>query len=373
MTLQNLYVALDIKLYIVKKFHTSYYFVSDVTLNDFANAAVCKNRSKKSVNSAMSVIKQIEKKEDDNRSWEEKIEDFNGDFDFVEEENEDGTKSMVMKKKERRKKKISNTDMLAIYEENGVDYPIDIWFLISEHIRPEDVGRFAGICKTSFAVVCSAKFWFTLYKRFYKNVRDLPERLQPECMVRLYGLRSCVIRSLYIMYLPLVMNTINISEEYPHDLVKRQCVLVWYEKLKSKTWLYWFKLKEERGNIMCHRKSESHKPDLLEMLEDVWANTEEHCRILMVSCPRFISVPPVMGLKLSFISLTLSQGFSYYRMQMRFGSALNCGSRTMDGASSTEIVIDPVFTYRVLDWWHPMYPHSHTALSYLVSNQDHDQ
>lgn len=54
----------------------------------------------------------------------------------------------------------------TIDDSTGVNYPIDIWFLISEHIRPEDVGVFAAICKTSSAVTSTAKFWFSLYRRY---------------------------------------------------------------------------------------------------------------------------------------------------------------------------------------------------------------
>lgn len=343
----------------LNKQYSNTILVTDVTLNDFANASVIKNRAKKSA-----LIKQMEKTEDI-RPWDEKIEDFEADFDFVEEENEDGTKSVVIRKKERRRRKTEENS-----NGEGVDYPLDIWFLISEHVRPEDVGRFAGICKSTYAVVCSAKFWFSLYKRFYKNVAELPERLQPECMVRLYGLRACVIRSLYIMHKPLVANTMKISEERPwQDLVKRQCILVWHKKIQPQTWLYCFKLVENSHFHMCRGKEKSEKPDLLEMLDDVWANTEDHCRILMVSCPHFISIPPIMGLTLSCISLTLSQGFSYYRMQIRFGSGISCSGRPLDGSACTDVIIDPVLNYRVLDWWHPLYPHSQTT-PIVLSNQE---
>lgn len=40
---------------------------------------------------------------------------------------------------------------------SGKDYPIDIWFLLSEYIKPEEVGTFAAICRTSFEVVCTAR------------------------------------------------------------------------------------------------------------------------------------------------------------------------------------------------------------------------
>lgn len=304
--------------------------------------------------------------EEDNRSWEEKTEDFDGDFDFVEEENEDGTTSVVLKRAvtcQRRKK----TECAALYtNREGVEYPLDIWFLISEYIQPEDVRRFGGICRSTYTVVCSAKFWFSLYKRFYKNV-NLPERLQPECMVRKYGLKACVVRSLHFMY-PLFVNRIKAVttfEEHPHNLMKRQCVLMWHAKRKDK-WLYFFKLKEN-VNYELRRKQQQQKPqqqqqpDLIEMLDDVLANTEEGCRILQVSCPHFVPIPLVLGLTLTAVSLTLSQGFRHHRLQMAFGSGLSYMSRPVDSSSCVEVVLDPVINVRVLDWWHPLYPHSQTT------------
>lgn len=63
-------------------------------------------------------------------------------------------------KKNRRKK---------VNSENGdrdtFSYPMDIWQILSRYIKPEDVGRFAGICRSANAVVNSPSFWFSLYKR----------------------------------------------------------------------------------------------------------------------------------------------------------------------------------------------------------------
>lgn len=47
----------------------------------------------------------------------------------------------------------------------GIDYPVDLWFLISEHISPEMVIKFAIICKKSYYVTHTAKFWFHLLRR----------------------------------------------------------------------------------------------------------------------------------------------------------------------------------------------------------------
>lgn len=51
-------------------------------------------------------------------------------------------------------------------EEAGTnEYPSDFWYILSNYIRPEDVGRFAGICKNAYDAVNCASFWFSLYKR----------------------------------------------------------------------------------------------------------------------------------------------------------------------------------------------------------------
>lgn len=109
----------------------------------------------------------------------------------------------------RQRRKTTSTSE-NVEDLRGKVYPLDIWYLISEYIRPEDVGRFAGICKLSYAVVCSPKFWFSLYRRYvhiykrkHKSIACLPERLQPESMFRLYGLRTSVIRALFYLYSPL--------------------------------------------------------------------------------------------------------------------------------------------------------------------------
>lgn len=49
---------------------------------------------------------------------------------------------------------------------DGVDYPVDIWLVLSSYIRPEDVCRFALICRNAWTVTCTAAFWTRLYRRW---------------------------------------------------------------------------------------------------------------------------------------------------------------------------------------------------------------
>jgi hypothetical protein len=71
--------------------------------------------------------------------------------------------AVIVKRNPRRRKKTASEGGDG---DGGVEYPLDIWFLISEHILPEDVSTFARICKSALHVVSTAEFWFHLYKRY---------------------------------------------------------------------------------------------------------------------------------------------------------------------------------------------------------------
>ncbi|KRT83271.1 hypothetical protein AMK59_3706 [Oryctes borbonicus] len=335
----------------------------DVTLNDFANSTVCKNRLKKSSSNVTHVIKELE---EDNKGWDEKLDELEGDF--VETRDEDGNVKYVLQKTDGKKRsKSKNVTRNYRESQGGYDYPMDIWFLISEYIGPEDVGRFAGICKTSFAVTNTAKFWFNLYKRYYKSVPNLPERLQPECMLRFYGIRTSVVRALYYMYPPFVerLRATVTFEIHPDCLNRRLCICMWFHK-QNAYWYYCFKLKE--NNIQSRAKLSSYKkPDLIEMLEDVTANCEEHCRILEVSCKYFIAIPTIQGLTLNSALMTLSPTFRHHKLQMVFGSGATYVSHKPIGSSTTTVIIDGVINVKILDWWHPSYPHNHN-IDLLLNN-----
>lgn len=253
---------------------------------------------------------------EEEKSWDEKADEFEGEF--VKQEDDDGNVTYIIRKPEcrRRRKTISSSEDVKTVA--GKEYPIDIWYLISEYIRPEDVGRFASICKTSFEVVCTAKFWFELYRKHYASTPTLPEELQPECLVRKYGLRTAVIRALHYMYPPFVNKLKSISimviEHHPDVLRNRLCEKMWYFN-KEGRWCYCFKLRRKLDNTLQHSKPTDFRgPDLLEILDDVSANPDEHCRVLQITCKHFIHVPPVDGklLNVSMVINVLSSCFDHF-------------------------------------------------------------
>ncbi|KAK5649641.1 hypothetical protein RI129_000670 [Pyrocoelia pectoralis] len=343
--------------------------LGDVTINDFANADVVKTRQKKSTSNVTNVIKQNES----DKAWDE-IDDFEN-CDFVREVNEDGTYVVVLRKQshtDRKSKENCSSDSVHA----GNSYPLDIWFLISEYIRPQDVGKFAGICKASYAVVCSAKFWFSLYKRYYKYAPSLPHHLAPEHIVRFYGLRTSVIRALHFMYPPFCnkYKTISSSERHPVTLINKQCMTAFHKQGFES--IYCFKFKDYIPSALkrTNKSDNQRKPNVIEMLEDVTANPDENCCVLLVNCKQFIPIPCVEGFILKSALLTLSQGFRHHRLQLGFSSGVhNYSYNAVDGSDSITIILDPVLGVKVLDWWDPQYPYNHNMKYSLADKDESDE
>lgn len=166
------------------------------------------------------------------------------------------------------------------------EFPNDIWFLISEHVRPEDVIRFALICKQTYAITTTMKFWRNLYRRYHSAAIELPVRLQLDCMARPGGIRACAIRSLFFTYPLFVDRLQSQSHQDFHILIKRHLVQVWYQQINAGKFYYFFKLK--RKLIPGTRTFESEQlqridnKNAIKALRDVYSNTEEGCCLLVV-------------------------------------------------------------------------------------------
>ena len=64
-----------------------------------------------------------------------------------------GLSCAKMKKKCKKKK-----------NDKGQVYPIDLWYLISNHIAPESVATFSAICRGAHFVTHTIRFWNNLYR-----------------------------------------------------------------------------------------------------------------------------------------------------------------------------------------------------------------
>ncbi|CAL7940904.1 unnamed protein product [Xylocopa violacea] len=326
-------------------------FIGDVTIDDFANSSRTHARFKKAVVNVSSEVKLKEATEKEDL-WDKMTESEQNDLN----KSKKSIKYVLTNRRRGRRINISERSEIQETEEEGIDYPLDIWFIISEYISPEAVGKFARICRSSYYVTTSGKFWFHLYKSYYRFVPGLPERLQPQCMVRTHGLRACVIRTLHYTYFALKREIDDMSylrQDEPHSLIKRRCCLMWHKEGKMR-WYFYFKLKElpkTNRNQLKQQMKNKKTTDFLEMLEDINVNPEEGCKILRVTCLKYSMLPPVTGLILQSVSMTLMPGFKDHRIQLGFGTS------DVPHTLTNQVILNDVIHCQILDWWHPTYPH----------------
>lgn len=210
------------------------------------------------------------------------------DTDAISHDDDDEDDTVVANKMANLKlKQFTDT---AIGDEHIYNtYPIDLWYQISSHIDPEDVTRFALICKQTYAITTTMKFWRTLYKCHYDYRIELPIRLQPDCMARPGGIRACSIRSLYFTYAPFVQRLLKQPKQDFHLLTKCYVERFWFSQITSTKWQYFYKLKRKLMQGSRVAESEAlHRRNArsLKSLRDVYLNSEEGCALLIVSIKR---------------------------------------------------------------------------------------
>ena len=242
----------------------------------------------------------------------------------------------------------------------GIVYPLDLWFLLSCYITPEQVQTFALICQRASTAVSSQKFWMQLYWRHIVNTQSLPERLQPERIESRPGLKNRVIRALFQSYEPLkcrILQSIS-QQEGPDVLQFMHCSPWWYKqgllKKHTKVWAFYFRF-VQRSDFSLRQLRYLSK-EWFDKADFIWANTEEGCSILQVTCMNFLVVPPsVIGQTLTSVFINVSRNMRYNCVKMIFHKHRDDGKyRLSDGITVT---LDPVHDYRVMRWWHPCYHH----------------
>ncbi|XP_070758771.1 transmembrane protein 183A isoform X1 [Enoplosus armatus] len=271
-----------------------------------------------------------------------------------EEDGENETKVAHKKKNKRRKESSESSD--------GGEYPVDIWLMLASYIRPEDVCKFALICRNAWTVTCTAAFWTRLYRRHYRIDTDLPFRLQPDSIDRMRCLRACVIRSLFHLYEPFDLRISKIPalpESTPTTLHNSKCLLFWVRKVSGTRpealWEFNFKFIQQQGHGKNGRAKSLRMP---RQYEDVHTNPDSDCYVLQVTTLNFIFTPVVMGMTLTLFTMNVSTDMRHHRVRLLFqDSPIQRGKKRGD-QGGTQVVLDPVLSVRLMDWWHPQYPSS---------------
>lgn len=267
------------------------------------------------------------------------------------------------------KTEIASNKFESVSNQEGNVYSLDFWDMLGNFVKPEQVAVFGSICRSSYQVINSQGFWRRLFKRYYNPDAKIPARLQPECMERPQGLRACVIRMLHMTY-PLYRNEGERASVWadPHKLVGGVCDVSWINKLGRHQSMFYFKIREQtrkkesnalrliRESYYDNEGDDEHEK-LLEHLSNINYNPESGCRVLQVHLTCCTTIPPVLGLRLHQVSLSVSHGMRYHKLKLRFGSPRSDGQGPPDQQDTVQIVLDNVVNLRIMDWWHPDYPH----------------
>ncbi|XP_059723958.1 transmembrane protein 183A isoform X2 [Haemorhous mexicanus] len=247
----------------------------------------------------------------------------------------------------------------------GEEYPIDIWLLLASYIRPEDIVRFSLICKKAWTVTCTAAFWTRLYRRHYSLDAYLPLRLRPESMEKLHCLRACVIRSLFHMYEPFAARLSRnpaIPDSTPSTLKNSRCLLFWCKKIvgnrQEAMWEFNFKFKKQSPRFKS-KCCKGLQPPI--QYEEVHTNPDQDCCLLQITTFNFIFVPIVMGMTFTLFSISVSTDMRHHRVRLVFQDTPVRNGKKPRMEQGVQVVLDPVHSVRLLDWWHPQYPFSPKA------------
>lgn len=95
----------------------------------------------------------------------------------------------------------------SVSKTTAADFPIDVWHHIGKFVAPEDVGRFAKICRQTAFVTSTRPFWSNMYIKHVDQTSQyhrVPQELRREkVLAHRKGLRAKVIRALFYTHAPL--------------------------------------------------------------------------------------------------------------------------------------------------------------------------
>ncbi|CAH1271578.1 TMEM183A [Branchiostoma lanceolatum] len=370
---------------------------ADVTLQQFADAGgsqppssrVGKGEANAFVRQAKALChvqpsETLKMEEEDSVPWYEK--DWDSDHEETHAESDTELEEKLITTNQLNSKHVRpEHDNIDI----EVEYPMDLWFVLAPYIRPEDIGRFASICRNTWLLTRTIGFWRRLYNRHYLSSTQLPERLQPECMERTMCLRTCVVRSLFYLYAPFLqqVNTrAPVDQERFNGIIGSRCMYSWCSKGRTwlstqsgvrDVWFFYFKLQlpgRPPGGAY-HPRRRRKLWDVDEDNEDALVNPEDGYCILRIVAPHFIAVPgTVMGKVMADIKLALSGNMQNHCIMMNFSDQLcttrkkikaaNASNRARTKANCStmlgeRVILDPVKSIQVLNWWHPQYPYKY--------------
>nr|CAB3253431.1 hemicentin-1 [Phallusia mammillata] len=246
-------------------------------------------------------------------------------------------------------------------------YPLDLWFILSEYITPELVGKFALICKSSYFVTTSVAFYKQLWARHdpvfqpapctevQRNISFNVKRFINKANGR--QLRPNVIRGLYCCYPP--FKTRLKLDPYNEDLEKLygwKCLVQWHNSAGagySKRYVFNFKLKE--GDF-CNSKQAKHNDKKAKKL---CTTEEEECCVLQITCKEFVDFyrTQVSGLLLTKAHFNVSSDMMSRKIKLVFHKpAHKLALKHYRHDMGDVVILCSVLSHQIIRWWDPLYP-----------------
>ncbi|KAL8572794.1 hypothetical protein ACOMHN_024970 [Nucella lapillus] len=344
---------------------------NELTVYDFADSsrpAACARMKKGVTYSTIKEVKKLSsgpgleskmKEEEEELRWFEKDLD---DFDIpIPPDNEDGEGEDDLAEEAPantgRRCRVKRIQSSSAEGKQGMVYPVDLWYLLANHIAPEAVLKFSFLCKDAYETTRKCSFWRSLYKRYYTKEKELPTDLKTHAMERNHGLRARCIRALFFLDPPLAQR-VQLKgpfETDPHSLVGYRCLLVWHQPWQGK-WHFCFKLQRPSLRPPTTNMRPAYLEDVRNGYNNLFYNPEEGCCVLQVTSTHFASTSPhVMGQLLSAVHMTLSHNFHHQRLRLSFDSR-RVRETSASAGHALECVLDPAVAVRIFHWWDPNYP-----------------
>ncbi|PKU33811.1 transhypothetical protein [Limosa lapponica baueri] len=140
------------------------------------------------------------------------------------------------------------------------------------------------------------------------------------------------------------------------------CLLFWCKKIEGNRqeamWEFNFKFKKQspRFKSKCCKVLQ---PPI--QYEEVHTNPDQDCCLLQITTFNFIFVPIVMGMTFTLFTINVSTDMRHHRVRLVFQDAPVRNGKKPRLEQGVQVVLDPVHSVRLLDWWHPQYPFSPKA------------
>ncbi|XP_043206451.1 transmembrane protein 183-like [Amphibalanus amphitrite] len=235
----------------------------------------------------------------------------------------------------------------------GRRYPPELWYLIGRHVAPEDVARFAAICRDAYRSTLTRQFWVRLYWHWCAPPTPLGLLAAPDFVQEQRGCRAAVVRALHRLYGPLrALRRRAADSTDTCRLVGAQCINMGRAPAGGDFWLYCLVFRRPVSQFHQRLAPPSCR-DVRLARELLFENADEGTTCLLVRAHGTSQLPAVFGHVVHSVSVTMTTGMQQ-KMSIVFTQTgyREGGCRAPAAYLSRVLVLAPVNSFRLVHWWH---------------------